>query len=169
MDVYDAVRTVSENARAKHYACMKHYRGRWIITADTIVEFGGRCLGKPADMQEAKRMLTGYSGKSQHVFTAVAFSTPDMTEPEIRIEGSSVSFLEITSELADKYLGLIEDPLGRAGAYDIDSYREMIIGSFNGSYTNVMGLPAETTADWLVSHGYPLSRKKTDEDVFTAE
>ena len=36
---------------------------------------------------------------------------------------------------------------------DIDQCGEMIIESYSGSYTNIMGLPKETVEEWLRREG----------------
>ncbi|MCL1909916.1 MAG: Maf family protein, partial [Kiritimatiellaeota bacterium] len=71
-DEFDAVGTVVANALAKHREAAEHFPDAWIIAADTVVEFEGRCIGKPVDYDDARRMLMAFSGKRQTVFTAVA-------------------------------------------------------------------------------------------------
>ena len=46
-----------------------------VITADTIVWFEGKALGKPKSQEEAKRMLLSLSGKTHRVISSVCFST----------------------------------------------------------------------------------------------
>ena len=46
-----------------------------VITADTIVWFEGRALGKPQNKEEAKQMLRSLSGKTHRVISSVCFST----------------------------------------------------------------------------------------------
>ena len=152
-DESDAVRTVSSNALAKHASCSRLNPSAWILAADTVVEFNGRCLGKPATPDDARRMLIAFSGKSQQIFTAVALSTPSH-DPELRIVASSVRFRDYGPETVEAYLNQAQT-YDRAGAYDIDTLGEMIIASYAGSYTNIMGLPSEVVQDWLVAHRYP--------------
>ncbi len=154
-DDWDGVRTASVNALAKHACCRNRFPGRWILTADTIVEFNGRCLGKPRDPAHATEMLLSFSGKVQHVFTAVALSAPDSEAPDLRVAGSSVRFLTLSRTDVAAYLEAAK-PWDRAGAYDIDTHGERILSGFFGSYTNIMGLPAETVLDWLRAHAYPV-------------
>jgi len=151
----DAVRTVRENALLKHQWCRARHADEWIVTADTIVEFEGETIGKPADLADASRILQSYSGNAQMVFTAVAMSGPCHGEPEVRIEASSVQFGRIDERIALDYLKQAET-LDRAGAYDINTCGESVIVGFSGSYTNIMGLPAEAVRDWLLAQGYPL-------------
>lgn len=152
-DASDAVRTVTCNALAKHAACAKRNPDAWILAADTVVEFEGRSIGKPSSPDEAARMLLSFSGKPQHIFTAVAMSTP-RHEPELRVVASSVLFRNYTADTVAAYLDKART-FDRAGAYDIDTCGDMIVASHCGSYTNIMGLPAETVADWLAANAYP--------------
>jgi len=45
------------------------------------------------------------------------------------------------------------EPMDKAGAYDIDQHGALIIRRHTGSYSNIMGLPAETVAAWLRKQG----------------
>lgn len=154
-DDADAVRTVSANALAKHAWCQERFQNRWILTADTVVEFEGVCVGKPRDAAHAAALLRSYAGKAQHVFTAVALSVPQGSV-DVRVLASSLRFRALDDLAVAEYLRLA-GTLDRAGAYDIDTHGERIIQGFVGSYTNIMGLPAEAVRDWLVAHGYPLA------------
>ncbi len=153
-DGADAVRTVSVNALAKHAACARVHPDAWILAADTVVAFNGRCLGKPASPQDAHAMLLACSGATQEVFTAVAMSTPGHVA-ELRVVASSVTFRALDDEAVADYLEAAQT-FDRAGGYDIATHGEKIIAAHSGSYTNIMGLPAETVRDWLLAHGHPL-------------
>jgi septum formation protein len=144
----DPVHTVVFNARAKFDACRGRHPEAAIITADTLVWFEGRLIGKPADLDEAATFLRAFSGRTQVVFTAVALGRPGAIEPEIRVEASSVTFKELSDETIREYLHRTR-PLDRAGAYDIDENGELLIAHTCGSYTNIMGLPEGAVRDWL--------------------
>lgn len=150
----DAARTVIDNALAKHEWCAGRYPRSWVLTADTVVEFEGVCIGKPADEEQAADFLRRFSGNAQQVFTAVAISAPGGA-PELRVEASSLRFKRLNEVEIREYLRLAA-PYDRAGAYDVDTHGGRIIEGFRGSYTNIMGLPAESVADCLVALGYPL-------------
>ena len=152
----DPVHTVSTNARAKHAECAEQFPEAWILSADTVVECDGRCIGKPADSDDARRMLIHFSGRTQQVFTAVAMSKPVHT-PDLRIVAASVRFKTYEADCVDAYLAKA-NTLDRAGAYDIATHSEMLIASHTGSFSNIMGLPAETVSDWLRAHAYPFKR-----------
>ncbi|MDR2848948.1 MAG: Maf family protein [Verrucomicrobiota bacterium] len=150
-DAGDPVRTVVVNALEKCRVCRLRHAGAALITADTLVWFDGRLIGKPKGFDEAARFLRAFSGRTQVVYTAVALSLPGAAEPDIRVEASSVTFKSLTEETIQTYLARTR-PLDRAGAYDIDENGDLLIAGISGSYTNVMGLPEAPVRDWLAAN-----------------
>ena len=151
----DAPRTAREAALAKHLWLRERHPGRELLTADTVVEFEGRCIVKPRDFDDAVATLVSYSGKPQNVYTGVVYSPPaapggPRPEPVARVVKSTVWFKEITPELAARYVSEART-LDRAGAYDINTLGDWIIASYEGSYTNIMGLPAELVRELVLS------------------
>ena len=150
-DASDPVRTVADNALAKYLACRLRNPDCALITADTLVWFAGRLIGKPRDLAEAAVFLREFSGRVQTVYTGLALGLPGR-EPDIRVEASSVKFKVLSPVTIEAYLAKTR-PLDRAGANDIDENGDLLIESYSGSYTNIMGLPRETVRDWLCGHG----------------
>ena len=145
--VSDPRGAAADNALRKLEWCRARYPGRSIIAADTVIDFEGRLVGKPATMDEAARFLKMFSGKRHTVVTAVAFSVRG-SAPDVRVIESDVSFKTLDDVLIRKYFEKV-DPMDKAGAYDIDQSGDVIIESFEGSRTNVMGLPREIVEEWL--------------------
>lgn len=150
-DGNDPVGTVMHNALAKHAACRRLRPESCLLTADTLVLFAGRLIGKPRDLDEAAEFLRAFSGRTQTVYTAVALACPD-ADPDVRVEASAVHFRPLAEPAIQEYLQRTR-PLDRAGAYDIDENGDMLIAGFGGSYTNIMGLPIEVVADWFLARG----------------
>ena len=134
----DPERTVRENALAKGAACPR--RGG-VLSADTIVWFGGRIYGKPRDLAEAKEFLRELSGRTHSVFTGVAF------DGEAKVVRSDVTFRALSDADIDEYVAKVR-PTDRAGAYDIDESGDLIVCGYSGSYENIMGLPVEPLREW---------------------
>lgn len=147
-DATDPVGTVIHNARAKHAACRARCPDAVLITADTLVWFEGRLIGKPADADQAAQFLRTFSGRAQTVFTAIACSRPGDPAPEVRVEASRVLFRELNDARIEDYLRLTR-PFDRAGAYDIDENGEILVAAYEGSFSNIVGLPVESVRDWL--------------------
>lgn len=135
----DPERTVRENALAKGRAVVRD--GLPVLSADTIVWHNGRIYGKPQDVAEAKSFLRELSGNTHAVFTGVAFNG------DARVVRSDVTFRELSDETIDAYVAKV-NPLDRAGAYDIDTFGEMLVAGYTGTYENIMGLPVGPLKEW---------------------
>ena len=138
---HDPERTVRENALAKGAAAAPRTK---VLSADTIVWFGGRIYGKPRDLEEAKEFLRELSGNVHTVFTGVAF------DGDVKVARSDVKFRELTDAAIDEYVAKVR-PTDRAGAYDIDESGDLIVESNTGSYENIMGLPVEPLKEWGIA------------------
>ena len=150
----DAPRTARTAALTKHLWLRERHPGRELLTADTVVEFEGRCIVKPRDFDDAVATLVSYSGKPQNVYTGVAYSQAAdgggvQPGPVVRVVKSTVWFKDITPVLAARYVTEART-LDRAGAYDIDTLGDWIVASYEGSYTNIVGLPAELVRELLL-------------------
>ena len=150
--VNDPERTVRRNALRKNKWCRRRFPDCSILAADTIVEFMGKIINKPSSMKEAGEFLRMLSGKTHRVFTGIAFSRPGFRATS-RMDISSVTFKRLTDIKIRKYLAKVK-PMDRAGAYDIDENGDLLIASFTGSRTNIMGLSSETTAELLKKEGF---------------
>jgi len=114
-----------------------------VITADTIVWFEEKALGKPKSQEEAKRMLLLLSGKTHRVISTVCFSS---TNQQHTINCfTDVKFADLNEDLVNQYVAT-GSPMDKAGSYGIqDAFGLYAVSEINGSYTNVMGLPCMQT------------------------
>ena len=135
-----------------------------ILCADTTValmlEDGKEIiLGKPADHQDAKRILQLLSGKTHQVHTAVAvLGTPHMNDaqPKLLVSSSHVTFKSLSDAEIDVYI-FSNEPMGKAGAYGIQGIGGCLISSISGSYSGIMGLPLFETSQLLNETGAQFS------------
>jgi len=114
-----------------------------IVSADTMVFFNGRALGKPADEEEAYRMLTAMSGEWHEVYTGcgIFIRAHDGKEHEIKFwEKTRVRFRKVPKRFIRRYIAG-GSPLDKAGAYGIQDEGAFMIEKIAGDYYNVMGLP----------------------------
>ena len=119
-----------------------------IITADTLVWFENKCLGKPKDKREAKQMLKLFAGKSHNVITSVGFLT--MSNFKILTESTTVKYKDLTNSEIDYYVENV-NPIDKAGSYGIQDWIGMIgVEHVNGSYTSVLGLPVPQTTNEII-------------------
>jgi septum formation protein len=117
-----------------------------IVCADTAVAVGTTILGKPADADDAARMLALLAGRTHRVLTAVAVAANGRSRLAVNV--SRVRFAAIAPERIARYVASGE-PFGKAGAYAIQSAAAAWIERIEGSYTGIMGLPLHETAALL--------------------
>ena len=119
-----------------------------IITADTLVWFENKCLGKPKDKKEAKYMLKLFAGKSHDVITSVGFLT--LSNFKVLTESTTVIYKSLTDSEIEYYVENV-NPIDKAGSYGIQDWIGMIgVEHVNGSYTSVLGLPVPQTTDQII-------------------
>ena len=112
-----------------------------ILAGDTIVCLGGEILGKAADADDARRMLSKLSGTRHAVITGVAILTPDGR----RLIDSAVTYVtmrQMSEAEIDAYVASGEW-IDKAGAYAIQETADRYVQSVEGSFDNVVGLPTE--------------------------
>ncbi|HQU14963.1 MAG: hypothetical protein B7Z66_01875 [Chromatiales bacterium 21-64-14] len=123
---------------------------RPVLGADTAVVVENRILGKPADRESALATLTRLSGRSHHVFSAVAMV--EQGRAATRLDVSSVTFRVLTRAECEAYWDTGE-PADKAGAYAIQGRGAVFVRRLEGSYSAVMGLPLFETAELLRAFG----------------
>jgi len=142
--------TVERLARAKAGAIAHQHAERPVIGGDTVVAIDDAVLGKPADADDAQRMLRALSGRPHAVFTGVALAWRG--ELTSAVETTRVWFQPLSEAEIEWYLATGE-PMGKAGAYAIQGLASRFIQRISGSYTNVVGLPIETVVRLLKAQG----------------
>lgn len=138
----DPAALVAHNARLKAEKISGQHPNSRVIGSDTTVALDGHVLNKPADLAEARAMLRRLSGRSHEVFTAVCILQQQPVYECEFVERSQVQFNPLDDALIERYIQLV-NPLDKAGAYGIQEHRELIIAGWEGSLSNVMGLPIE--------------------------
>ena len=131
-----------ENAMRKAEAVAELNPRALVIGADTVIRFEGETIGKPSDIEDAKRILAKLSGRTHDVATGVCVRCVEAGILVRFEEATHVKFRTLTHEIIDKYVQDV-NVLDKAGAYAIQEHGEDIIESIDGSLTNVIGLPVE--------------------------
>ena len=114
-----------------------------VIGADTVVAYENQILGKPKDEEDARRMLSMLSGKTNSVYTGVTFVFIDKagrTGEHCFYEKTDVSMYTLTEDEIDRYISS-GDPMDKAGSYGIQGRFAIHIKGIHGDYNNVVGLP----------------------------
>jgi septum formation protein len=126
--------------------------GAYVLAADTIVCIDGHRLGKPANDADAVRMLELLAGRDHVVRTAVALGRVGDGVLDCRVVETRVWFRPASRAELQRYVDAGESS-DKAGAYGIQGLASGFVTRIEGSYTNVVGLPAAEVVGLLVEHG----------------
>ncbi|MET4695394.1 Maf family protein [Endozoicomonas lisbonensis] len=121
-----------------------------LLAADTSVVMGSKILGKPNNPEQACDMLLSLSGNCHAVMTAIAVTNGHKTI--VRLSTTQVQMTPFDRVRAEAYVATGE-PADKAGAYGIQGYGAILVESIRGSYSGVVGLPLQETADVLSEFG----------------
>ncbi len=118
-----------------------------VLCSDTTVALGAEILGKPADAEDALRILRHLSGQTHRVLTAVSLAWGVGQQAQL-VSVSEVRFASIPDVALRRYAASGE-PMGKAGAYAVQGRMAAWIEHLEGSYSGIMGLPLFETATLL--------------------
>jgi septum formation protein len=143
-----ALTLVTRLARTKALEGLRRDRsGKPVLGSDTVVVVDQVVFGKPADREDALRMLAALGGRTHLVLTAVALATAPAKVSEA-VSQTTVRMRSIAPDEAAAYWDTGE-PVGKAGGYAIQGLGAAFIENISGSYSGVMGLPLYETARLL--------------------
>ena len=128
---------------------------RHVLGSDTTVVLDDEIIGKPEDAEDAVRLLQRLTGRTHRVVTAVAIVE---TSSGRWVDGafeSRVTLRDATEPELRDYVATGE-PLDKAGAYAIQGEGSVFVTGFEGSRTNIIGLPVEETLALLARAGFPV-------------
>jgi len=111
-----------------------------VISADTVVICEDELMGKPADDEDALRMLSNLSGKTHQVITAFGVTYQKYENSLFQTEETAVTFRDLSEEEILAYISTSE-PFDKAGAYGIQGQGALLVDKIDGCFYNVMGFP----------------------------
>src|SRR5579885_2601834 len=139
---------INEARRAGESA--EDYVRRLVLGADTAVVVAGQILGKPADAEDAVRMLRLLAGATHRVLTGICFVRAPEKVEVLKHEVSTVIFNPLTEEEIQNYVASGES-LDKAGAYAIQGLASKFVKRVEGCFFNVVGLPVSVVYETLNS------------------
>ncbi|MGD2094520.1 MAG: Maf family protein [Phycisphaerales bacterium] len=127
-------------AKAKKIA--HKYPNRLILGADTVVDFKGQIIGKPADAEEAEQITKKLFSAPHKVITGIAIVRLSDDIELNRSDSTTIYPKKLSPEQIEEHIR-DESWRDKAGAYAIKENGDEFIERIDGSLTNVMGLPME--------------------------
>lgn len=129
-----------------------------VIAADTVVVWRGQVLGKPADDEDAVKMLQCLQGDFHDVYTGLALVAASTGKVLTGHEKTRVFFKALSEEEIRLYVATGE-PGDKAGAYAVQGLAAVFVESLEGCYTNVVGLPLARLGEMLKQSGYDIYKQ----------
>lgn len=152
---------ITRIARAKVVAVARQRDTGLVIGGDTVVVLDGRLMGKPADQNEARRMLRELSGRWHAVLTGVALLDVATHHEVADYDKTLVRFARLTDTEIDWYVETGE-PMDKAGAYGIQGLGAIFVEEIAGNYSNVVGLPIPLVYRLARRLGYSFIDRRRD-------
>lgn len=125
-------------ADVKAKAAAEEFPEDIVIGCDTVVVLDDEMMGKPADREDAFRMLRKLSGETHTVMTGVSLYYGRQTT--VFTVETDVTFYTLSDAEIEAYLDTGE-PFDKAGAYGIQGKGALLVQRIEGDYFNVVGLP----------------------------
>ena len=149
----DYISLMERNAKAKMEAYLSSPSFSPIlpaISADTLVHIDNKLLGKPRDINDARKTLRLLSGRRQSVLTGCA-----LYEKEYGVtlfcDEAEVVFKTLSDEEIESYIALGEWQ-GAAGGYRLQKNGWRLVEYIHGDWTTVVGLPIKRLIEIKKSH-----------------
>jgi septum formation protein len=129
-------------ALAKAKSVAEQHPDCLVIGADTIVDFNGEIIGKPANAKEAEQITRKLFSAPHKVITGLAIVQLNNGIEIVESDTTTIYPRKMTAEQIAEHIksGTWRD---KAGAYAIKEAGDEFIEKIEGSLTNVMGLPME--------------------------
>jgi septum formation protein len=119
-----------------------------VLAADTVGWLDGQVIGKPDDVDHARRIITALMGRDHELWTGVVlWRRPDNVQ-FVWQECTRLHFRKLSPAEVDAYLAT-DQWVGRSGAYAIQEDGDPFMRILDGSLTNVIGLPMESLERYL--------------------
>lgn len=128
------------NAIGKAQDISRHYRNALIIGVDTVVAFQNHIIGKPKDIEDAKRILRLLSNTTHRVISGICVMDTDNKKNISAIEETFVTMDRLDEADIENYVNSGEGE-DKAAGYAIQGIGSLFVKKIEGDYFNVVGLP----------------------------
>jgi septum formation protein len=130
-----------------------------VLGCDSMLEFRGTVVGKPASADEAIERWKNMRGRSAVLHTGHALFEvrgSDIVAHSEQVASTEVRFGDPSDDEIEAYVATGE-PLRVAGAFTIDGYGGWFIERIVGDHHNVVGLSLPVLRSMLIELGYAIA------------
>ena len=156
-----AQETVSRLTQENAAAVASNLDSVLVIGADSLVVLDGQPIGKPVDEEDARRMLRSLRGTSHQVTTGITVIEAGSGRSLTANMTSDVNLRHISDEEIEASIAS-GTPMDKAGAYAVQDTVLRPAASWDGCYSNIVGMPLCKLLEFLEELGYgqPADRKR---------
>jgi septum formation protein len=128
--------------------------GALVLGCDSVLEFDGEALGKPADAAEATRRWQAMRGRSGVLHTGHCLRDGATDQVAAATASTTVHFAEVTDDEIAAYVATRE-PLHVAGAFTVDGLGGAFVTGIEGDHHNVVGVSLPLVRELAAELGHP--------------
>ena len=150
---YELVKYLSEG---KAKSILKTVSDGIIVGLDTIVYLNNKIYEKPKDIKEAKNNLKECSNQTVSVITGITVIDIYNNKEYTDYQETKVRFHDISDEDVQYYIDNEPDVMYASG-FIIETIASCFIEKIDGSFYNILGVPAEKIYEILKKLGYKLN------------
>jgi nucleoside triphosphate pyrophosphatase len=146
-------------AAAKAAAVARRETDALVIGADSLLEFRGQAMGKPADVADARDRWQRLSGRSGVLHTGQALFDVrggQVLSRDVAVVSTVVHFAAPTPQEVEAYLATGE-PLAVAGAFTLDGLGAPFVRRVDGDPAAVVGLSLAMLRTQLAKRGLAIT------------
>ncbi|WP_369141275.1 Maf family protein [Modestobacter versicolor] len=146
-------------ASAKAGAVARSETDALVVGADSVLEFRGQAMGKPADTAEARLRWQRMAGRHGVLHTGQAVldvQDGQVTRRDVGVASTVVHFASPSPGELEAYLATGE-PLAVAGAFTLDGLGAPFVRRIEGDHSAVVGLSLPLLRTQLANLGMVLS------------
>lgn len=141
-------------ARAKARAGGKRFSQAWIVGSDQVADLDGTPIGKPGNLENARRQLRQLSGHTVLFHTALCLWNDRLERSHERIVTTDVNFRRLTDIEIDRYLER-EGAFDCAGSAKSEGLGISLLSRLGGEDpTALVGLPLIALSAMLRAEGF---------------
>ncbi len=152
----DGIEAASPSELATELAVLKcrtvapAYPDALVLGCDSVLEFDGQTLGKPADADEARERWYAMRGNAGVLHTGHCLRLGE--DEVVRSAATRVHFAHVSDEEIDAYVATGE-PLAVAGAFTIEGLGAAFITRIEGDHHNVVGVSVPVLREMVLDLG----------------
>ena len=125
-----------------------------VLGADSVIDLSGELISKPANREDAMKILKKLNGKAHFLISSVCISKNGSMIWNYT-DKATLTMKNLSDEELEKYLSKISnEALYAYNVYQIEGEGRHLFKSIEGDEDTIMGLPIKKIKEYLKNRGY---------------